>query len=540
LKKIVVIGGYGVFGKRICERLSGLSDIELVIAGRSIEKAQNLVKQFKKAECKLSAQAIDIKNIHKCGLDEQPPFALINTSGPYHEQDYSVAEYCIQHGIHYIDLADNRQFVKGIAELDETAKAKGVFVVSGASTVPALSSAVIDHFQEQFSEIHTLDYGVTPGNQTDRGVGTVAAILSYVGKPLETLMNGKFQKVYGWQSLHRQHYPAIGKRYMSNCNIPDLDLFHSRYSTLKTQRFYAGLELSILHVGLWFLSWPSRWGWIKHPEKLAAALRQVSLWFYPFGSNKGGMHMKIEGLDQENKPLQTEWYLIADEGDGPYIPATPSVLIIKKLLNGSLKECGAMPCVGLFTLQEFMDEVSDLDIIQYTNEPLYVRYLKERYVHLPQAVQDLHNFDEEAIYTGECDVERGTNPFCKFVAWMLSLPPHGHAHKLKVHFKKEGGAEHWTRYFGNKTFYSKQWDKDGTLYEQVNVTTLAFDIDVSKEKLSLKLKQVYTLGIPIGWLFKPKVVAEESEEAGIFRVNVEVYLPLFGLLVKYNGWLEKA
>ncbi|MEZ5814810.1 MAG: DUF4166 domain-containing protein [Alphaproteobacteria bacterium] len=538
MHKILVIGGYGVFGKRICERLCRIPDIELVIAGRSVEKAQSLVEQLKNAECKLSAKAIDINNIQNTDLGNV--FALINASGPYHEQDYSVAEYCIENGVHYIDLADNREFVKGIAALDKTAKAKDVFVVSGASTVPALSSAVVDHFQEQFSEIHALDYGVTPGNQTDRGVGTVAAILSYVGKPFKTLIDGTSQRVYGWQNLHRTHYPAIGKRYMSNCDIPDLDLFQSRYPDLKTQRFYAGLELGILHVGLWFLSWPSRWSWIKHPEKLAGVLRQVSLWFYPLGSDKGGMHVKIEGLDQDNKPLQTEWYLIADEGDGPYIPATPSVIIIKKLLNGSLKERGAVPCMGLFTLQEFMDEVCDLNIAQYTDEPLYVRYLKERYVQLPQAVQDLHNFDKEATYIGECNVQRGANPFCKFVAWMMSLPPQGQGHKLKVHFKREGGAEHWTRHFGDKTFYSKQWDEGGTLYEQVNITTLAFDIDVSKEKLSLKLKQVYTLGIPVGWLFKPKVIAEESEQSGKFRVNVEVHLLVFGLLVKYSGWLEKA
>jgi hypothetical protein len=538
LQKILVIGGYGVFGKRICERLCRISDIELVIAGRCVEKAQSLIEQLKNAECKLSAQAIDIRNIQNTKLDNV--FALINASGPYHEQDYCVAEYCIENGVHYIDLADNREFVKGIAALDKMAQAKGVFVVSGASTVPALSSAVIDHFQERFSEIHALDYGVTPGNQTDRGVGTVAAILSYVGKPFKTLINGESQRIYGWQSLHIEHYPAIGKRYMSNCNIPDLDLFQSRYPTLKTQRFYAGLELGILHAGLWLLSWPSRWGWIKYPEKLAVALRHVSLWFYPLGSNKGGMHVEIEGLGHDKERLRKAWYLIANDGDGPYIPATPSVLIIKKLLRGALKERGAMPCMGLFTLQEFMYEVSDLNIMQYTDEPLYVRYLKERYATLPQAVQALHNFDEEAVYTGECDVERGTNPFCKFVAWMMSLPPQGRGHKLKVHFKRGGGGEHWIRHFGDKTFYSKQWDEDETLYEQVNITTLAFDIDVSEERLSLKLKQVYTLGLPVGWLFKPSVIAEEREENGKFRVNVEVHLPLFGLLVKYNGWLEKA
>ena len=47
---------------------------------------------------------------------------------------------------------------------------------------------------------------------------------------------------------------------------------------------------------------------------------------------------------------------------GPYIPATASVLLAKRLLDGSLQTRGAMPCVGLFTLDEFLAEVGDLDI----------------------------------------------------------------------------------------------------------------------------------------------------------------------------------
>ncbi len=76
------------------------------------------------------------------------------------------------------------------------------------------------------------------------------------------------------------------------------------------------------------------------------------------------------------------------------------------------------------------------------------------------------------------------------------------------------------------------------MYEKINLTTLAFNIDVRADALNLVLKQVYVLGLPVGWLFKPKVIARESEQDGNFIVNVEVHLPLFGLLVKYGGWLS--
>jgi hypothetical protein len=43
-----------------------------------------------------------------------------------------------------VDLADGRDFVCGIDVLDPQAKAAGVLLLSGASSVPALSSAVVD------------------------------------------------------------------------------------------------------------------------------------------------------------------------------------------------------------------------------------------------------------------------------------------------------------------------------------------------------------------------------------------------------------
>lgn len=537
MHKILVLGGYGVFGSRISERLASILNIELIIAGHNSKKAEFFAKTLKNADCKTSTKEIDIYNLCKSDLEELGLFAVINACGPYHEQDYGLAEICIALGIHYIDLSDNREYVAGIKTLQEKADLANVLVVSGASTVPALSSAVIDHFQDDFECIDALDYGVTPGNQTDRGIGTVAAILSYVGKPFKTLIKGDWKQVHGWQDLHKTHYPVIGKRWMSNCDIPDLDLFHERYPNLETIRFYAGLQLSLLHVGLWFLSWPCRWGWIKRLDRYAPLLRKISLWLYNFGSDTGGMHVKIAGKNKSGDTFAREWYLIAKNGDGPYIPATPSVILIKKLLNCSLNQTGAMPCMGLFTLDEFVSEISDLSIQSYTDESLYKRYLQERYDVLPIAVQRLHDYGDEITYSGECDVIRGDNPFCRLVATILSLPPNGESHPLKVHFKKEGGAEHWTRYFRDQKFYSKQWDQDGILFEKINITTLAFEIGVSDEALNLILKQVYVLGLPVGWLFKPKVIARESERNGNFIVNVEVHLPLFGLLVKYDGWL---
>ena len=43
-------------------------------------------------------------------------------------------------------------------------------------------------------------------------------------------------------------------RVLGNCDVPDLALFPERYSSLRTVRFYAGLEVWFIHIALWALS----------------------------------------------------------------------------------------------------------------------------------------------------------------------------------------------------------------------------------------------------------------------------------------------
>jgi hypothetical protein len=70
----------------------------------------------------------------------------------------------------------------------------------------------------------------------------------------------------------------------------------------------------------------------------------------------------MTGRDAAGRPQRLTWHLVAARGHGPYIPAIPSVLLTKRLLAGTLPTRGAMPCVGLLTLDDFLIETADLDI----------------------------------------------------------------------------------------------------------------------------------------------------------------------------------
>ena len=55
-------------------------------------------------------------------------------------------------------------------------------------------------------------------------------------------------------SLRRMRLPGLGKRWVAACDLPEPALFAQRFGIRDTYAG-AGMELSILHVGLWSLSW---------------------------------------------------------------------------------------------------------------------------------------------------------------------------------------------------------------------------------------------------------------------------------------------
>ena len=356
MSRVLVIGGYGNFGRFISRRLAKDKNLKVIIAGRDIIKARALA-----SEIKAEAIALDIHSDFKGRLKEVNPDIVIHTSGPFQCQGYEVAEACIECGVHYIDLADGREFVSGISQLDDKAKKAGVSVISGASSVPCLTSALIEHYKEEFDSLETLDYGITTAQKTTRGLATTSAILSYTGQPFKTKIDGEHKDVFGWQDMHARKYSGLGWRLLSNCNVPDLKIFPDTYPDLKTIRFYAGLELPFVHITLWGLSWLVRIGLVKNLQPAAPTLLKLSYLFDWLGSANSGFHMSLEGLDKKGHKKSVTFELIARHGDGAYIPCMPSILIALKLARGEMEYRGAKPCIGIISKKDYLDALGDLE-----------------------------------------------------------------------------------------------------------------------------------------------------------------------------------
>lgn len=353
---ILIVGASGVFGSRLTELLGKEAGIQLTLAGRRLEPLQAIAQRY-------PGSGVMPLNRDEASAADLAPFDLvIDAAGPFQQSHCNLIKASIAAGCHYVDLADGREFVGNIGQFDAAARKADIAVISGASSIPALSHAVIDHLTDGWQQIGDIRVGIFPGNRAPRGRAVVEAILSYSGKPVRVFREGAWQEQPGWGMIHRTDIPGVGMRWASVCDTPDQDLLVQRYAPKNSAQFFAGLELSILHLGLLALSMPVRWGLISSLRPAAGAMLWMAQRFLPFGSDLGAMDVQVAGIDAGGAEVHKRWVLQADANRGPYVPTLAAWALACRLRDGSYPCRGAMPCAGMLALDDFDPQFDALEM----------------------------------------------------------------------------------------------------------------------------------------------------------------------------------
>ncbi|MEQ1687529.1 MAG: saccharopine dehydrogenase NADP-binding domain-containing protein [Sphingopyxis sp.] len=357
---VLIIGASGVFGSRLAARCAREPGVRIILAGR------------REAALKALASSIDpdatIRPLDRDTLiasDLAGADLVVDAAGPFQSSHDAVIRAAIAARIPTIDLADGRDFVAAIGQYDMAARAAGIAILTGVSTIPAMSHAVVDELVEGWSRIDALRVGIFPGNRAPRGLSVVQAILSYVGRPVRVWRKGCWHDVPGWGVTHRWHLSDGTRRWASVCDTPDQDLLVSRYRPHRSAEFFAGLELSILHLGLALLAWPARLRMLSSLRPMARSLLWIAQRFLRWGSDVGYMEVRADGADAAGTTVTACWTLRAAGNCGPVVPTLAALAMIRRIRDGHVPPPGARACVGELTLAEFAGDFEELGIATY-------------------------------------------------------------------------------------------------------------------------------------------------------------------------------
>lgn len=540
MKRVLIVGGAGVFGRRLAEGLGQTTDAHLIIAGRSRARAEAAALSlgaFETAVIDRNAATADQLKALKADL-------VIDAAGPFQGADLRFARAVIEAGANYLDLADARDFVAAFPSLDELASARGVAAITGASSTPALTHAVLDELCDGWRRIDGVRAGIAPANRMDRGPVVMKAILSWVGAPVQVFEDGAWRTRAGWSDCGLIDVPMLGRRRFALADTPDLDLIPARYAPRDAALFMAGLELWPMQRGMEFLAALRRWGVLRNLVALAAPLRAAGDMLGPFGSDRGGMIVEVLGRDGEDLPMRARWTMFAPNGLGPYTPTFAALALARRFVEGGALPIGAHACVGMLRLVDFEPEFQRHGFTtQIENTPLVSPFeaaLGAQFEAAPAPVRAAHTAGPVTRLKGVAAVQGAASPLAAFCASLFGMPGASSSIRVQVTMRLDADQEVWTRRFGTRRMQSRlRCVQPGMVSESFG--PFDFDMKVNVEDGALAMTIVgWRIGpIPLPAFLAPRSTATESLDAeGRFHFDVPITLPLIGRLTHYSGWLE--
>ena len=550
--KILILGGYGVFGGRLAQLLGDVPELTLLICGRSEEKARTFCANFEGLATVLPV-ALDRCDIAD-GLARFKPDLLVDASGPFQEYGadrYRIVEACIAANVNYLDFADGADFVFGISIFDEQAKAAGLFVLSGVSSFPVLTAAVLREMAKTM-DIVKVEGGIAPSPYAGIGLNVMRAVVGYAGAPVKLTRDGKSSNGVGLAESIRYTIAVPGRLPLRNIrfslvDVPDLQVLPPEHPTMTDIWMGAGPVPESLHRILNLLAKA------RHLFNLPSFV-PLSRLFYTvlnlmkFGEHRGGMFVRAEGIS-DGKQVERSWHLLAEADDGPFIPSMAIEGIVRGCLGGQAPNPGARPATHALELSDYDRLFDDRTIYtgfreRQSGEPIYRQILGLAFDRLPDEVRALHDSLDERQWSGTASVQRGRGLIATIIAMMIGFPKAADMIPVAVTFAPDGKGEKWTRTFGKQSFSS--WQQCGygrnthLLVERFGIFDVALALVVDGDRLNLVPRRWSVLGIPLPKALLPKGTSFETGRQGRFCFDVTIALPIFGHIVSYQGSLDRV
>lgn len=551
--KILILGGYGVFGGRLAKLLADLPSLEMLICGRSQTKAAVFCRDFQGIA---TVRPYRLDRIDLDGaLTTERPDLVVDASGPfqtYNKTRRDCINACIKHRVNYLDFADAADFVFGVSKFDDAAKSAGIFVLSGASSFPALSGAVLREMAREM-DIVEVEAGIAPSPLAGVSLNVMRAVVSYAGAPVKILRNGVNTTATGLGESRSFTVSVPGKvplrhTRFSLVDVPDLQVIPASHPKVTEIWVGAGPVPEFLHRLLNGLAMTRATFNLPSLSPLTGIFYWV-LNLLRFGEDRGGMYVLARGVHKDRR-MELSWHLLVEGDDGPYIPSMVIEGIVRKILSADAPMPGARPATNVLALDDY-ERLFARHIISTgfrrgdeKDRPLYQRILGSAYAELPDQIQALHGQSNERQWQGQAQVQRGNGLLAKIICQIIGFPTSTAKIPVTVDLSPENGGERWVRNFGGRKFYSVQ--RAGSkrnahlVLERFGVIEVALALVVEDNRLYLIPRQWTLFGLPLPKFLMPAGKSFESEVAGRFHFDVTISVPFIGLIVAYKGELTPA
>lgn len=310
MKRLVVLGGRGFFGAAAVDLLR-----EHGLSPRVAARRPGADLQID-AERPAGLQAGDV---------------VIDAAGPFQGRTTALVEDAIRVGYDVIDLSDSLAYAQKLLALRPAIDAAGIRVLTGCSSVSAVSAAMVR--RSGIREPVRVTGFLAPAVRFTAHAGAGGSLLGSVGRRIRVRREGRLIERRGWIDSRSFDFPPPLGRVRGNLfETADSVLLPAVWPGLRTADFFVYTNLPGLNAALAAAArWPSIRAFVERRQAIGMALARR------WGSPSGMLAFEIEGDGRIARAAVT------GPGRAYLTPVVPAVLAARAILEGRFEPRGWVP-----------------------------------------------------------------------------------------------------------------------------------------------------------------------------------------------------
>jgi hypothetical protein len=339
----MVFGGYGTFGTRVCQELAARG-LEVSVVGRDAKKARALAQRLASAGAVARSFVADATQPDVSVL--RAHHVVASCAGPFSSLGTTLVEACLEAGVPYVDLSDDRAQVAAVFALDAKLRARGVAAMPACSSLPAISGALALAVKAGRPDVPERGrFTLFIGNKNPKGTAAIRSAVEVIGRPISAPQG----TLRGFSDGSDVMLPApFGKRRAYLFESPDYDLLPPLLG-ISALEVRVGFELPFAGVGFALLSrLGSNWG-----GGAAGFLGAVGRPLSGVGHSGGVVLSELFWADGERR-----FAALSSATDGQQAAALPCAIAAARLAERRKSDpVGAVTPWQLFGVKPFLDEL---------------------------------------------------------------------------------------------------------------------------------------------------------------------------------------
>ena len=324
--RVLIVGGYGVFGRLLSREILDRTTARVVVAGRRLEKA---IRACDALDAGDRAEPLELELGDPAALARAALGCAVVacTAGPFQGLPRSLPAAALEAGAHWVDIGDGRDWILDLLKspaLEAKASDSGRLVIPGLSVTPALSGVLVRCCARLVPDLRRARITLFIGNRNAKGAAAIASFLTTSsGDPLPVDL-------------------PLGRRMAHRFDSADASILRDEMGI--EAEFRVAFEWDL--IGRLLSAAPLRSRGLGS-RGLARTLSVLSLPFSRMGSDLGCLH--AEAWDASGR--QARATLI---GRGQGLAIHPCVVAVESLLSGERRTGGVVHPARLLLPEEWI------------------------------------------------------------------------------------------------------------------------------------------------------------------------------------------